>query len=151
MIPFSLLYSRWASEWVGYFHANSPISDWPHSPMNLKKERQTHSYMECTLLGSLTALWCQEEQLGPHKVGHMYGLGQKLISSQLDTPGLSFHQNQTHSKVPKTSSLSIYNLLRNYARKPNSYSKTLMMVTPRDGSNHVRLNPCEYRGLHVLL
>lgn len=116
--------------------------------MNLKKERQTHSYMECTLLGALTALWWQEEQLGPHKVGHMYGLGQKLISSQLDTPGLSSHQNQTHSKVPKTSSLSIYNLLRNYARKPNSYSK---MVTPRDGSNHVRLNPCEYCGLHVLL
>lgn len=64
------------------FSSKSPISDGPHSSVNLQKDnRQTDLWLHgCTLfLGGEGDAYCSrvvEKQLGPHKVEYVYGLGQ---------------------------------------------------------------------------
>lgn len=131
------------SEWDNF----TPRAQFQTGPIVLWiwRKRQSCGYMEWTLLGVLIALLWQGEQLRTHKAGHMYGLVQNWFHLSWILPGLSLYQNQTHSKAPKTT-LIIYPLIICWetARKPNNYSKTILMFTTPDGSNRVRRSPHEY-------
>lgn len=89
-------------EWVRYTFPITPISDWPHSAMNLEKERQTDLWLHGVhFIGSTYCSRVAGRTVGSPQTIHMYGLGQMDSTSDRCT-SLGSYQNQTHSNAPKT-------------------------------------------------